>query len=439
MAWYKDGQVTVQSGSRAVVGAGTAWLKQVMVGEGLDVLDGRLHEVAEVISNTELLLVDAYAGASAAGIAYQIIPSASMTKELTRRVNLLVATHEEMTAGVGQAYTATLQSAAQVAAAAQQVEGNTQVAEQAAHSAGASQVAAHEDSDAAMGYRNEARAARDGAGAEAAAAALANDGAQLAVQQAQAARDAAAAFAESVDPVALRDRANHTGTQSIETVDGLSGALASLVEAAAKALQQTSTTGAALLPEGLDAQRPAAGSIPADALLIRGNTQAPADYKPEFWDRAMAVWKTFADRSWVGQQISAAVNVVEGWVNQQIGFTIIYPNGGSSGSPANIAANSRYVIANPFPGYHVLCVVELLIGGNWGDPGWDGNTGAASPQATGVRSGWFSGSDSVVVQTGSAALTSNSSLVGNVHGITPGAGITTAPCRVKVWKCKGGV
>lgn len=100
MAWYKNGQVTVQSGSRTVLGIGTAWLGQVLPGEGLDVLDGRLQEIAEVISNTELLLVDAYAGAAAAGVAYQILPSASMTKELTRRVNALIAKHEEITASI---------------------------------------------------------------------------------------------------------------------------------------------------------------------------------------------------------------------------------------------------------------------------------------------------------------------------------------------------
>lgn len=30
-------------------------------------------------------------------------------------------------------------------------------------------------------------------------------------------------------------------------------------------------------------------------------------------------------------------------------FTIIYPNGGSSSSPANVSINTRYVESNPFP------------------------------------------------------------------------------------------
>lgn len=288
MAWYKDGQVTVQSGSRTVVGVGTAWLKQVMAGEGLDVLDGRLHEVAEVISNTELLLVDAYAGVSAAGVAYQIIPSASMTKELTRRVNLLVATHEEMTAGVQQAYASTLENAAKVEAVTEQVEGDAQAAAASAQSASESQAAAHADSDAAMGYRNEARAARDAAGGEAAGAAQANDGALLAMQQAVAARDAAGAYAQSIDPAALRERANHTGTQSMETVDGLPDALGALGVVAAKAVQQTSATGMAVLPEGPSIDSP--DPLPEEGLLVRGNSTTG---KPEWYDRSKSAWQPF--------------------------------------------------------------------------------------------------------------------------------------------------
>ena len=288
MAWYKNGQVTVQSGSRTVLGVGTAWLTQVLPGEGLDVLDGRLQEIAEVISNTELLLVEAYAGAAAVGVAYQIVPSASMTKELTRRVNALIATHEQMTADVGQAYTSTLENAAKVAAVTEQVEGDAQAAAASAQSASQSQAAAHADSDAAMGYRNEARAARDGAATEAAAAAQAKNGAQLAVQQAQVARDAAADYAQSIDPLALRDRANHTGTQSIETIGGLSDALEALEGVAAKAVQQTSATGAAVLPEGPPEDRP--DPVPEVGLLVRLNSTSG---KPEWYSRSKSSWLDF--------------------------------------------------------------------------------------------------------------------------------------------------
>ena len=628
MAWYKNGQVTVQNGSRTVLGVGTAWLGQVLPGEGLDVLDGHLQEIAEVISNTELLLVDAHAGAAAVGVAYQIVPSASMTKELTRRVNALIATHEQMTADVGQAYTSTLENAAKVAAVTEQVEGDAQAAAASAQSASQSQAAAHADSDAAMGYRNEARAARDSAGAEAADAAQHTADAQTASQQAVAARDAAGAYAQSIDPAALRDRSNHTGTQSMGTVDGLSDALEALAGVAAKAVQQTSATGMAILPEGPPIDSP--DPLPEEGLLVRGNSSTG---KPEWYDRAKAAWKSFgADgggelfsyawhngprgsiaavtpgriptdgqqitllqypdavaailagkqnvvteavwqsdvtkrncwslgdgASWVrvpdlnavqastgkpfylrgspdalnGTSVGDAIRNITGEVahaagfglintaqgsssatgafrlgtpvvssiqglantagnairfdaasvvptadenrvktaygvmtvrifteatnassvdaatlatqiavvdakvqalDAATGFTILYPNGGTAAAPANVAVNTRYVMPNPFPGSHVLCVAEVQYSGVWG------SSGCLSVNSGGVQYIYFTSAqqlgDSVVLTTGQNGLLGRWSQSGGAHSNT-GDITTPLPCRIKVWKLKG--
>lgn len=75
-----------------------------------------------------------------------------------------------------------------------------------------------------------------------------------------------------------------------------------------RAVAKTADTGAALLPEGTDAQRPATGSIPAGALVARGNTQDGADYKPEFWNRVAEVWQALASRPWV-QAITDALGL----------------------------------------------------------------------------------------------------------------------------------
>ena len=418
MAWYKNGQVTVQSGSRVVQGVGTAWLAQILPGEGLDVLDGRLQEIAEVISNSELLLVDAYAGADAAGVAYQIIPSASMTKELTRRVNALLATHEKMTADIGQAYTSTLENAEQIAAAAQQVNGNAQAAAESAYSASEYRRLSLADSDAAMSYRNEARAAGEAARSDAEVAEQYREGAQLALQQAEAARDLASEFAQSVNPEVLRDRAHHMGMQSIETIEGLPLELDSRVS-------MTAATGAALLPEGTDAQRPATGRIPVGKLVIRGSTQDSADYKLEFWNRVTGAWQALASRLWVTLKIQELLDAATG-------FTILYPNGGTSAAPANVAVNSRYVMSNPFPGFAVMATVELRINGVWGDPklilGGNGSYG------TGVSQN----GDSIVVQTGQIAMcTSDAAQAGHGFGTLAAHVTAPVPCRVKVWKLKG--
>jgi hypothetical protein len=169
---------------------------------------------------------------------------------------------------------------------------------------------------------------------------------------------------------------------------------------------------------------------------MRGNTEDPADYWAEFWDRSVSKWKAFADRVWTGLQIDAAIQTVKDWVNQQIGFSIIYPNGGSAASPANIAINSRYVLANPFPGKLVICEVQLLIGGVWGGVGGFIYSTASGSQAFGVLARQYG--DSIVVQTGVTALLSVNNFDGNPF---PGSGNlnTPTPARVVVSKVKGAV
>jgi hypothetical protein len=108
-------------------------------------------------------------------------------------------------------------------------------------------------------------------------------------------------------------------------------------------------------------------------------------------------------------------------------FTIIYPNGGTEASPANITVNSRYVETNPFPGYHVMCDAEILINNQWGSV----QEFIYSTTGYGIKANQFN--DSIIVQTGSSALTSLSALCGNPFGITTSPA-TTLPCRVKVWK-----
>lgn len=193
------------------------------------------------------------------------------------------------------------------------------------------------------------------------------------------------------------------------------------------AVKKDSATGAAFLPEGDDAQRPATGSIPAGALVMRGNTQDPADYKPEFWDRVAAGWKVFADRAWV----TAAITALQNWVNTLIGFTIIYPNGGTEAAPANAAINSRYVVANPFSGHQVLCVAEILVNGKWGASGFAYSTSGGGYLTNATQWG-----DEIVIQTGLAGVAAQSNASGNAFGIATNVTAPT-PFRVKVWIVKG--
>jgi hypothetical protein len=117
-------------------------------------------------------------------------------------------------------------------------------------------------------------------------------------------------------------------------------------------------------------------------------------------------------------------------------FTIIYPNGGSSASPATAAANSRYVTTNPFPGFNVLCKVELLSGGEWIEAGWQTWREPTTPfnyLSAGARSTQHNSGDIVVV-TGTNQVLWTASITGQSKDT---AAVVSAPVRVKVWKIKG--
>jgi hypothetical protein len=124
-------------------------------------------------------------------------------------------------------------------------------------------------------------------------------------------------------------------------------------------------------------------------------------------------------------------------VDASTGFAMVFPNGGSPSSPANIAVNQRYVVSNPFPGYHVLLKVELLVNGVWSDPSFDGNAGSGG-NSYGTKANQFFGTGDIAVQTAvNAVMLGTSAATGGGHGATGGALLSTAPCRLKVWKIKG--
>ena len=271
--------------------------------------------------------------------------------------------------------------------------------EQIGTEAQAAKERAIQESDAALGYRNETQAARD------------------------------AALPAAVTATDMAAQAVTAKEQTEEFRDEAQTAAASAVNRVAK----TSDTGAALLPEGDNGQRPATGSIPAGALVVRGNIQDPAVYKAEYWDRVAAGWEAFASRTWVGQQVTAAVNAVKDWVNQQIGFAIIYPNGGTAAAPANVSINTLYASVNPFPGHHVICEAEVLLGGEWSGSGWYSNNTSAVGVAAQQKG------DFIYLQTGATGMVSRSNLSGNAFGISAADVITPLPCRIKVRKLKGAV
>jgi microcystin-dependent protein len=112
-------------------------------------------------------------------------------------------------------------------------------------------------------------------------------------------------------------------------------------------------------------------------------------------------------------------------------FTIIYPNGGSEASPANVTNNSRYVENNPFPGYYVYCVAELQIENEWGSTGnFYVNYHNGGAYGTGA---WQLNDSDIVIATGDSGIIQAGFHTGTPLTV-PDSSFTTAPCRVKVWK-----
>ncbi len=90
MAWYRIGTVAVTNGSKTVTGTGTAWVGNVQPGDAWVGPDGGYYEVDVVASNTSLTLVENYAGTTASGAAYKVIPTQGRVRDLTAQVLQLI-------------------------------------------------------------------------------------------------------------------------------------------------------------------------------------------------------------------------------------------------------------------------------------------------------------------------------------------------------------
>ncbi len=119
-------------------------------------------------------------------------------------------------------------------------------------------------------------------------------------------------------------------------------------------------------------------------------------------------------------------------LDSKLDSVILYPNG-TAAAPANAASQARYVIPNPFPGFHVDCVAEIKIGANWGATNW--HFDSANSTSYGINAEVYgAAAENIVVQVGKY-------LLGNsVNGGDPFGGVsvvTTAPWRLVVKKMKG--
>lgn len=86
---------------------------------------------------------------------------------------------------------------------------------------------------------------------------------------------------------------------------------------------------------------------------------------------------------------------------------------------------------NPFPGYHVICVAELLINGLWGSSPWIFSAGLGGG-SFGIKVSMLD-IDKIVLRTGSIRITGSNIDTGSSHPNSIPI-VNTAYCRVKVWR-----
>lgn len=101
MAWYRAGTVSVTNGSAVVTGANTDFVSNTQQGEAFLGPDGRVYEVGQVISATQLTLGGNYQGASAGGQGYALMPTSSFARDLALGAAQLLNTFAAVRDGVG--------------------------------------------------------------------------------------------------------------------------------------------------------------------------------------------------------------------------------------------------------------------------------------------------------------------------------------------------
>ena len=79
--WYRQGRVSVKTGSRSVDGTGTRWLEAGIKAGDVLILNDAPYEISSVEAGDKLLFVEAYRGETAVGANYAIVQLAAATTQ----------------------------------------------------------------------------------------------------------------------------------------------------------------------------------------------------------------------------------------------------------------------------------------------------------------------------------------------------------------------
>lgn len=94
MAWYNIGTVTATNNSGTLTGVGMAFISNIRVGDGLTIAGSTsVHEVTNIISETQLTFSPVYTGTTGSGKTYSIIPVQGYVKDLADQAKSLLVSY----------------------------------------------------------------------------------------------------------------------------------------------------------------------------------------------------------------------------------------------------------------------------------------------------------------------------------------------------------
>jgi hypothetical protein len=235
------------------------------------------------------------------------------------------------------------------------------------------------------------------------------------------------------------DGKNSAGTPGLHQTDQLQNITGSVVSSSVAMINPTDATGAFVGNAVSVGARPSPVSAAGytwgfDASRVaRTGTETRGSNETVIWctvGAGKAVNPGSVDVTALATTVSNQSSQIQ-TLDTSLGFAYVYPNGGSEASPAVVAVSSQYVNPNPFPGHPVICEAQVLQGGEWVSPGWYSNNSYGS----GVKAS--QGADSIRTSTGSNSLLIGYQLGGGSTSLNVGTGISSLPCRVRVWRVKG--
>lgn len=91
MGWYNAGTVTATNNSGTITGAGTAFISNIRVGDGVTIAGSTsLHEVTNIVSETQLTVSPVYPGTTGSGKTYGVVPVQGYVQGLADQAKQLI-------------------------------------------------------------------------------------------------------------------------------------------------------------------------------------------------------------------------------------------------------------------------------------------------------------------------------------------------------------